>query len=185
VLIIPLVIAIVIVLSAAILSQRAAYTRSKASFDPVQACVDTCNKDYRKNVIKDPAACALDCPAVVAGDMTCKDFCKENVKAFSPTRLNPTQQARVDAGGQYPGTISACKATCGTWVANPCSATGAVCKDAIGAKKNEAKAQCNTSCELVKNEANTCAEVMTVASLSAVKREMVAKVRSNCQNYFE
>ena len=91
VLIVPLVIAIVVVVSAAYLSQRAAYTRSKASFDPVQACVDTCNKEYRKNVIKDPAACALDCPVVVAGDMTCKEFCQENVKQIvAPPHNNPS-----------------------------------------------------------------------------------------------
>lgn len=188
VLIVPLAIAIVVVLSAAILSQRAAYTRSKASYDPVQACVNFCNTPpkYGINLILNPAACALDCPAVTQGETACKNFCNENVKRVTNQHPNPTQQARLQTpGASLPNSISACNQACNTWTGNPCAAQGAVCKEALGVKRDQAKAQCATSCELVKEEEYACDEVMTTASLSAVNASLRPKVLKNCKTYFE
>lgn len=206
VLIVPLVIAIVVVLSAVVMSQRAAYTRSKASFDPVQACVDMCNKDYRRDIIKDPAACALDCPGVVAPtpSMTCTEFCQENVKQIA-RQTNCDNREKIsrckDRCNQNDGrclrdcennndcpinsSIGECKTQCQNWVGDPCAAKGMVCKDAIGAKKDEAKTQCAAACELVKNEENTCDEAMTASSLRSVNETFRKKVLTNCKNYFE
>lgn len=90
VLVIPLVIAFVVVVAAAMFGRISTENRSRASFDGVSLCTKACNtKNVRAaKYIKDKAACALDCPSVVAGSMTCGDFCKENVRAAAGT--NPT-----------------------------------------------------------------------------------------------
>lgn len=174
VLIIPLIIAIIVVLSAAVLSQKTAYTRSKASYNPTQACINACNADYKQSVIKNPAACALDCPDVASREMSCKDFCKENVKPIVAQGANNTISS-----------MEVCVEQCRSWIGNPCTAEGAVCKIATGKNKSAAKSQCARSCNLVNDDVYTCNEVMTTASLSAVAAQIVPMVRNNCIKYFE
>lgn len=214
VLIVPLVIAIIVVISAAILSQKAAYTRSKASFNPTQECVKFCNTKYggdqsltSGSPIKDAAACALDCPAVVATQsaMTCNEFCQENVKPVShqttscgsADKIKKCQancgttnwQCKQDCENKFEcpivSSIGTCKTQCQSWKGDPCDAQGAVCKEAIGAKRGEAKTQCAAACELVKEEEKTCDEAMTASSLSSVNETYRKKVLTNCKNYFE
>lgn len=167
VLLIPLVVAIAVVITAAIISNKQTYTRSKASFDPEQACINACNDAPRG--VKDRAACALDCPAVADGTMSCNTFCRQNVSL-----KNANQAAQKE-----------CRARCNTWVGNPCDANGAVCKLAKGRNGGLAESQCATACNSVKDEDATCDETMTQASLSAVFSQLVPQVRQSCKKYFE
>lgn len=181
VLIIPLIIAIVVIISAAVITRTKTQTRSQALYNPTEECLKQCRTH---GGIKDRAACALDCPTVIAGTMKCKDFCNENVK--NNPQPNPTQQANTEkkSGDMIPDREQ-CRIICRTWIADPCEPSGAVCKKASGNDSKTAKSQCKTSCELVKADTKTCNEVMTHASLSAVYKKLVPSIRSDCKDYFE
>lgn len=144
--------------------------RSKAAFNPSQACTSACRSGAIW--IKNAGACALDCPNVASGAMSCNTFCSENVKPSADTQTGQTSQ-------------SICRKSCERWVGDPCSNNGQVCKFANGADKGLAKSQCSTACNLVKDEEQTCDEAMTQASLSAVMNQLVPAIQQACIKYFE
>lgn len=112
VLVIPLAIAFVVILAAAMFGRIRTENRSRASYSGLQQCTAACNTTGRAAAfIKDKAACALDCPAVIAKTMTCAQFCTENVKAASGTNTNPTTGAERDWSSQ-----EVCRKQCNQWV---------------------------------------------------------------------
>jgi len=102
VLIVPLVIAVIVVIGAAWVSTTKNEVRSQAAWDPLKRCLVTCGNT---KMIQDKAACSLDCPLVVEGNMTCTTFCQENVKE------------RYSEGGSalYRSQIAACNNQCANW----------------------------------------------------------------------
>lgn len=162
-----LVIAGIVLLGAAIVVKTNLDNRSKAAFNPTQACVNACNKTYVGGAVINKAACALDCEKVVAETMSCSNFCKENVRTVAA------------AGKQV------CNRQCNQWVKSPCANDGAVCRYAVGINIGTAKSQCNTACNTVKEEDATCAEAITNQALSAVDDRALPLVRQSCKKYFE
>lgn len=161
-----LVIAGIVLLGAAIVVKTNLDNRSKAAFNPTQACVNACNQTYNGGAVIDRAACALDCRDVVAETMSCSNFCRQNV--------------RTGAAG-----MQVCKNRCNQWLKDPCVGDGAVCKYAVGQNNSIAKSQCKTACNTVKEEDATCAEAMTNQALSAVHDQALPLVQQNCKKYFE
>lgn len=117
VLVIPLAIAFVVVLGAAMFGRIRTENRSRASYDGTKQCVAACNKTgIAARFIKDKAACVLDCPAVVAQTMTCNQFCSENVKVAAGTTPNDNDWSSQDI----------CKKQCNQWVTKGGSPTPSV-----------------------------------------------------------
>ena len=149
VLIIPLVIALVVVLSAKVLTGTKTNTESKAEFNPTAECLASCDN----RMVKDKAACKLDCGPVIAGTMTCDTFCKENVKPVTSQTLYNSKS-----------TVGECKKLCAKWTADPCrTSTGGICGGSV--KMGNAVA-CQSACNEGKDEEKTCAEAFVPAAFS-------------------
>lgn len=111
VLIIPLVIAAIVVIGAALISKNSNEVRSKADWDPLKRCTVACRNT---NMFKETGACSLDCPLVVNGTMTCTAFCQENVKERRGEGSATTYM--------YDSQIRTCNNQCANWYgtgANP------------------------------------------------------------------
>lgn len=167
VLIIPLVIALIVVFSAVILTRTKTNTESKASYNPTQKCLAACDN---KKQVKDVAACKLDCPAVIAGTMTCKTFCGENVK---PDMIK-TVYGTIS-------TIGECNQQCSRWIADPCRTDGGVCGGSV--KTGNAQA-CQTACNEVKDEEKTCTEAFVPDAFGA-NTKLLDLYKTRCVGVFE
>lgn len=178
VLIIPLVVAFMTIIAAAVFGTLSTDIRSRASYDGVAKCTSACNTTGRNAAfITDKAACALDCPAVVSGEMTCNQFCKENVRGAGTVTNRRGEERDWSAG-------SVCMRECNQWVADPCSNKGAVCKYAVGRNASEAKSQCAAACKTVKSGEKSCESAFSGGALRAVNSQAVPVLLSSCKKYF-
>lgn len=171
VLIIPLLIALGVILTAAIVTNINGDTRSKAEYNPTLQCISTCNSSSKiGSLVIKPADCVLDCPKVANGTMNCSQFCSENVRAMVNARER-------NSHGE-------CVAQCAQWVANPCANDGAVCRFALGKNEPTAKSQCATACNKVKTNTSSCDLAMTQSAMPAVNLQVLGQVQQSCRNYF-
>lgn len=160
---IPLIIALAVVAGATVFAQLTTENRSKASYDPTKACVQACNK--AGTWVKDAAACALDCPSVISGTMSCTSFCKENVR----------QASRTNNQGEEKTSMGVCTATCNKFT-NPCST---VCNGA-----GKYAASCNTQCNAVDEGQKTCAEAFSQAAFPGVGKKYIQLYQKRCEARF-
>lgn len=179
VLIIPLVIAFMTIIAAAVFGTISTDIRSRASYNGVAQCTKACNASGRSAAfITDKAACALDCPAVVSGTMNCAQFCKENVKGAAGTVTNKRGEERDWSAA------SVCMKQCNQWAADPCDSKGTVCRFAVGKNASEAKSQCITACTSVKSGEKSCATAFSDAALKAVNERAIPALFASCKKYF-
>lgn len=115
-------------------TQQTQLSQSRASYSPLSQCQSACS-DAR--LTANSGACQLDCTAVIAGTMTCPQYCKENLKIGGQSALNE------------------CVSRCSPWAVDPCGPRG-MCS---GLPK-----ECQTSCNSVKSGEKTCAQAFTQAT---------------------
>ncbi len=79
---IPLIVAFVVIAVVVINAQQTQQTVSQASYSGLERCTNDCNSNNPQiaNRIKNKGKCALDCPLVMDGSLSCKNFCSENVR---------------------------------------------------------------------------------------------------------
>ncbi len=165
VLVVPLAIAFVVILAAAMFGRIRTENRSRASYSGIEQCTTACSSTGRNaRFVKDKAACTLDCPAVVAKTMTCDQFCEENVKSVSGSSTNPTTGAEREWSS-----IAICKRQCTAWVAagvgspTPVPTTPSPTKAAFncaskcrGVGNQGITALCTATCQQFNRGAKTC-----------------------------
>lgn len=162
VLIIPLVIAVIIIISAFILSNLdTTETRSKASYSTgIEQCLNICQTDPR---VKNAGDCALDCTKVIAQTITCFEFCGNNSKSNKENFQ------------------MACARQCAGWAyTNPCGAKG-IC---TGIPKIYA-GTCQMACKQVQSDTKTCAEAYTQQRFPKATTEQIETYTQRCVNEFE
>jgi hypothetical protein len=176
--IIPLAAAFMTIIAAAVFGTLSTDIRSRASYNGVAQCTKACNTTGKNAAfITDKAACALDCPAVVAGEMACTQFCRENVRGAGTVTNKRGEERDWSAGG-------VCMQQCNQWVADPCSSKGAVCKFAMGKNAGEAKSQCASACTSVKSGEKSCEAAFSGAAVKGVNNQIVPALLSSCKKYF-
>lgn len=81
-LLLPLIVAFVVIAVVVINAQQTQQTVSNASYSGLQQCTNDCNSNNPQfaNRIKNKGKCALDCPKVMDGTLTCSNFCSRNVR---------------------------------------------------------------------------------------------------------
>lgn len=105
--IVPLTAAFVLVAGAMVISGASqGDNRSHASFNGTQQCVKECNSNGPlAGFIKNNGACALDCPRLMSGNMSCSKFCNQNINDKPYT-----------ANGQSKPAVDVCVVQCKRWV---------------------------------------------------------------------
>lgn len=172
VLLIPLVIAVAVIVTAAVLSKNKTDMRSKASFNPTQRCVTSCDNRFVVN----PAACKLDCPKVVAGTMTCNAFCTENVKNVRRT----TNTNKKDSEKMI-SSVNVCKQGCAVWTEDVCG-TG-VTGMCLGTQTFAGT--CTSACTSVKSDTKTCDQAFVPSAFAGMPADLLALLNGRCKGLFE
>lgn len=156
-LLLPLIVAFAVIAVVVINALQTQQTVSKASYSGIEHCTSDCNSNNPNigNRIKNKGKCALDCPKVMNGSLSCKDFCSQNVKgADGETKvagmcmIRCRQWINKDDGSESVTGASGATSTTTT--------TGFNCSDKCSKLQGSQNSQCISTCNAFNAGTKTC-----------------------------
>ncbi len=160
------VLALIVIISAVIASalmfgKISTENRGQAAYDPVNKCMQSCEAS---KFVKNKADCKADCLEVKKGEMTCREFCTENVR-FAQNDNNDS--------------ITVCNKTCNSiFNPNPCAE---VCQIA---SKSQYATKCTEQCKTVENKQKSCDQAFTSQIFPGAPADLLNFVKAACVKWF-